>query len=365
MWFGPREDAGGGLLSGVFNVPFLVQVTVASVADGFELSTDSAKSEAKQYMLKPASHEEAIFEKAPRTALGTPLLVGQTLWSDPAVEVGPKHGPSMPEGLRYIRDFVTCSEEEELVAITEQGDWLSHLIRAQQFFGLVYYQTRHDMASLQPASLEMQQGRPLSDLPSWLLPRLIGTGVFVPGELNQVAVNRYTGTTGIAAHVEDPHSFGPNLATLSLLQPVQMTLSVASEAKNSKELPGDGIDHGNWVKVLLEPRSLLVLQGESRYAYRHGIRRSRLVRLRDGTELKRAADYCRISLTFRQLLETRRMVQVSHLSPTETEDVQEKETAAQHSAHQCSYKTDQQPMAPADMIGSNLRAWPLQRSVAC
>jgi len=30
--------------------------------------------------------------------------------------------------------------------------------------------------------------------------------------------------------------------------------------------------------------------GESRYAYRHGIRRSRLVQLRDGTELKRGAE---------------------------------------------------------------------------
>ena len=229
-------------------------------------------------------------------------------WSDPVVDVGPNHGPSLPEGLRYIRDFVTCSEEAELVAAMDEGEWLTHLIRAQQFFGLVYYQTRHHMASLQPASTEMQQGRALTDLPSWLLPRLVDTGVFLTGELNQVAANRYTGTTGIAAHVEDPTSFGPNLATLSLLQPVQMTLSVASEVKNSKEAPGDGVDHGNWVKVLLEPRSLLVLQGQSRYAYRHGIRRSRLVRLRDGTEMKRGSDYCRISLTFRQLLETRRMV---------------------------------------------------------
>eukprot|EP00439_Symbiodinium_sp_Y106_P040454 s4236_g4.t4 len=236
--------------------------------------------------------------------------VAAVAWSDPVVEVGPNHGPSLPEGLRYIRDFVTCSEEAELVAAMDEGEWLTHLIRAQQFFGLVYYQTRHDMASLQPASTEMQQGRAITDLPWWLLPRLVDTGVFRTGELNQVAANKYTGTTGIAAHVEDPISFGPNLATLSLLQPVQMTLSLASEVKNSKESPGDGVDHGNWLKVLLEPRSLLILQGQSRYAYRHGIRRSRLVRLRDGTEMKRGSDYCRISLTFRQLLETRRMVHV-------------------------------------------------------
>ena len=168
----------------------------------------------------------------------------------------------------------------------------------------------------------MQTGRPLEELPGWLLPRLLDTGVFLTAaELNQVAANRYTGTTGIAAHVEDPVSFGPNLATLSLSAPVQLTLSAASEPKSSRDSPGDGSDHGNWVKVLLEPRSLLVLQGESRYSYRHGIRRSRLVRLRDGTDLKRGSDYCRISLTFRQLLETRRMVTVPCL---EDEEAQEK-----------------------------------------
>ena len=55
---------------------------------------------------------------------------------------------------------------------------------------------------------ELQEGRPMGDLPPWLLPRLVSTGVFSEAEINQVAANRYTGTTGIAAHVEDPLSFG-------------------------------------------------------------------------------------------------------------------------------------------------------------
>ena len=47
--------------------------------------------------------------------------VAAVAWSDPVVEVGPNHGPSLPEGLRYIRDFVTCSEEAELVAAMDEG----------------------------------------------------------------------------------------------------------------------------------------------------------------------------------------------------------------------------------------------------
>lgn len=36
------------------------------------------------------------------------------------------------------------------------------------------------------------------------------------------------------------HCPGPNLATLSLLAPVQLTLSLASEVKNSRDRPGNG-----------------------------------------------------------------------------------------------------------------------------
>ena len=42
--------------------------------------------------------------------------------------------------------------------------------------------------------------------------------------------------------------------------------------------------------MLLEPRSLLILQGDSRYLYRHGIRRSRLVHTPQGV-LRRGPDY--------------------------------------------------------------------------
>ncbi|CAE7603021.1 unnamed protein product [Symbiodinium natans] len=48
--------------------------------------------------------------------------------------------------------------------------------------------------------------------------------------------------------------------------------------------------------------------GESRYEYRHGIRRSKLVQLADGQVLRRDEGYRRVSLTFRELLESRRQL---------------------------------------------------------
>ena len=41
----------------------------------------------------------------------------------------------------------------------------------------------------------------------------------------------YDGYDGHAAQVEEPTSFGPNLATLSMLSPVEMTLTPAEEDK--------------------------------------------------------------------------------------------------------------------------------------
>eukprot|EP00931_Biecheleriopsis_adriatica_P118751 TRINITY_DN94079_c0_g1_i1.p1 TRINITY_DN94079_c0_g1~~TRINITY_DN94079_c0_g1_i1.p1 ORF type:complete len:311 (-),score=50.69 TRINITY_DN94079_c0_g1_i1:124-1056(-) len=229
-------------------------------------------------------------------------------WSRPTASYGRrfKLGSNLPEGLRYCRDFITSAEEAELDILLNQGPWVRHIkSRAQQFFGLVYYHTTHNVPALQPENVIAQQGRPFSDLPPWLLQRVLSTGAFPrEGEVNQVAANEYLQNAGISSHVEDPTAFGPNLATLSLLSPVQLTLTPAEEELHGR----DGQDHGNWVKILLEPCSLLLLQGDSRYGYRHGIRRSKRVHLADGKSLRRDDSYRRVSLTFRELLSTRRQL---------------------------------------------------------
>ena len=53
-----------------------------------------------------------------------------------------------------------------------------------------------------------------------------------------------------AAQVEEPSSFGPNLATLSMLSPVEMTLTPAEEAgirwDAQSQFPAM-VSHGYWV----------------------------------------------------------------------------------------------------------------------
>eukprot|EP00931_Biecheleriopsis_adriatica_P114951 TRINITY_DN90817_c0_g1_i1.p1 TRINITY_DN90817_c0_g1~~TRINITY_DN90817_c0_g1_i1.p1 ORF type:complete len:311 (-),score=52.23 TRINITY_DN90817_c0_g1_i1:22-903(-) len=235
------------------------------------------------------------------------LGVRRWAWSAPVVSYGKRlrGTQEVPEGLRYCVDFVSPAEESELLQIMDNdSSWMRQIRRAQQFFGLVYYQTSQDIPELQPTAdspASAQHGRPLSELPSWLLPRLLSLGLFQePGEsgINQVQANEYLEVSGIGTHVEDPAA-GPTLATLSLLEPIQLTLQ---KAIDGKPVHKDARDPEDCIKFLLEPRSLLVLQGPSRYEFSHAIRQSKLVPLRDGSTLRRGCDYRRVSLTFRGIL---------------------------------------------------------------
>merc|ERR1711972_1055032 len=108
--------------------------------------------------------------------------------------------------------------------------------------------------------------------------------------------------SGIGLHVEDPAA-GETLATISLLRPVQLTLQ---RAQGGRPLHKDDRDREDCMKILLEPRSLFILQGESRRNFAHAIRQSKLVHLRGGGTLRREKDYRRVSLTFRSILEDQR-----------------------------------------------------------
>jgi len=232
-------------------------------------------------------------------------------WTEPSVTFGAHfQGPrSVPSGLQYCANFISASEEADLLRVLdgEGGQWQRHIRRAQQFFGLVYYQTSQHIPELQPtvdSPASKQYGRALGELPAWLLPRVHGTGIYQEG-VNQVQANEYLADSGIGVHVEDPAA-GPAFATLSLLQPVQLTLS---RARNGRPLPREERDREDCFKVLLEPRSFLVLQGESREDFAHAIRQSRLVQLRDGGVLRRDPSYRRVSMTFRSIVEQQRSSQ--------------------------------------------------------
>lgn len=86
----------------------------------------------------------------------------------------------------------------------------------------------------------------IADVPAWLQ---------ILDEFDQVIVNEYLCGQGITPHTDCIPCFGDTICSLSLLEHCEMIL----ERGNIKH------------SIILEPRSLLMLQGEARYKWKHSI----------------------------------------------------------------------------------------------
>jgi alkylated DNA repair dioxygenase AlkB len=263
------------------------------------------------------------------------------------------------EGLEYFPNFLTVEEEEQLLQLIDRQSWQSGVIaRRQQFYGQVYYHTSYKSSKLQPNSNDilstsstspfrssqqeqqqesqkanvgislqgsgmqywLERTRPFfatssstsSTLPSNSSERTTTNPTALP---SQVLVNEYRNNLGIASHFEDFQAFGSVIVTISLLNPIYMTLKKPIEPTNACDVYEDV------VKILLQPRSALIMKHAARYQYRHGIGKSKWVHLPPTTthgitsdvittpiSIRRDDSYRRISLTIRHLLPTRRQV---------------------------------------------------------
>lgn len=179
----------------------------------------------------------------------------------------------LPPAASCVEDYIDRSEETSLIDFIDNSTWLTDLRRRVQHYGFRYdYRARRidDEAYLGP-------------LPGWLdtlAHRLHAEGVFET-KPNQVIVNEYLPGQGIAPHIDCEPCFGDIIASLSLGSACIMEFShVQSRRTLERTLP---------------PRSLLVLQDEARFDWKHGIpaRKSDLIGGR------RIARERRLSLTFR------------------------------------------------------------------
>src|SRR5215213_4449850 len=111
-------------------------------------------------------------------------------------------------GLTYIADYISESDERDLLAKIDQQAWSNELRRRVQHYGYRYdYKKRYVGTS----------GH-LGALPSWLL--LVANQLhkdgFVDCTPDQCAVNEYLPGQGIATHVDCVPCFGETVFSLSL-----------------------------------------------------------------------------------------------------------------------------------------------------
>ena len=203
--------------------------------------------------------------------------------------------PDLPPGASLWTSFVSRREHDKLVSTVDSARWQdpheSGISRRTQQYGWQYqYCTAGGDYSESAKGTELNLH--LGDLPEWLnvlVERAADRGITC-ARFNQVSINEYVDGRGIGQHVDTVNGFEGPVASLSLLSHVALTLK-----KNGTRDSEDGQER----TVVLPPCSLLLLDGESRYHWSHGIKSKNRKKKEDvvnGIVYPRAR---RIAVTFR------------------------------------------------------------------
>uniref|UniRef100_A0A665UFQ1 tRNA (carboxymethyluridine(34)-5-O)-methyltransferase n=1 Tax=Echeneis naucrates TaxID=173247 RepID=A0A665UFQ1_ECHNA len=162
----------------------------------------------------------------------------------------------LPEGLVLVEEFVSPDEEAVLLAAI---DWLSSNEDVTAQKSLKHRRVKHYGFEFRYDNNNVDKDKPLrAGLPDECLPvleRCVKSGLIsiMP---DQLTVNQYESGQGIPPHVDTHSAFEETIISLSL------------GAKTVMEFRHPD---GRLVPVVLPGRSLLVMRGESRYLWTHGI----------------------------------------------------------------------------------------------
>jgi alkylated DNA repair dioxygenase AlkB len=181
------------------------------------------------------------------------------------IETLKSNAPTIP-GLRYLPNHISTESERNLIAAIDAESWNTAWQRRRQLYGADYGKS---------------EGAP-RPIPAWgqeLATQLLAEGI-TPRPFDQMLVNEYLPGQGISMH-RDYQTFDDTVVSLSLLSTCVMDFRQ--------------VESGEQESMLLEPRSLLILSGESRHQWQHGIA-SRKNDTWQGRKLPRGR---RLSVTFR------------------------------------------------------------------
>ncbi len=176
-------------------------------------------------------------------------------------------------GIEYIENYITEYQHDRLLKEIDKNRWLDDLKRRVQHYGFKYdYKARR-------VNMDMHLG----ELPEWLkrLSQKLYEDKHMPEVADQVIVNEYLPGQGIASHIDCEPCFKDTIVSLSLGSDCVMNFT-------------NKFDKTQKIPVWLAPRSLIVLSGEARYDWLHGIP----ARKSDEKHKRQR----RVSLTFRKVI---------------------------------------------------------------
>lgn len=183
------------------------------------------------------------------------------------------------KGLKILFDFISKDEEVELLKNIDNSNWLTDLKRRVQHYGYKYdYKAR-----------SIDQTFFIGDIPTWLMflsERLQQQKIidFVP---DQAIINEYIDDQGIAAHIDCEPCFGDTIISISLGGQCVMNFQKEQTSKEVDKIP-----------LLVKPQTLIVMKGESRYNWYHGIVGRKSDKFNGQTHKRQR----RVSITFRKVI---------------------------------------------------------------
>ncbi|KZV31720.1 hypothetical protein F511_00524 [Dorcoceras hygrometricum] len=205
-------------------------------------------------------------------------------------------------GLFLIHDFITAKEEEELLSAVDCRPWKHLAKRRVQHYG---YEFCYDIRNVNTSQF-------LGELPDFVSPILerIRSLQTLDGAvdvyLNQLTarnyVNEYPPGVGLSPHIDTHSAFEGSIFSLSLTGPCIMEFRkyTTSTWQGKPASSEDNEDHLDFVRksIYLPPRSILLLSGESRYAWHHYIPHHKVDKVKDSL-IRRGRR--RVSFTLRKV----------------------------------------------------------------
>ena len=169
---------------------------------------------------------------------------------------GPAPGPVLPEGMRYEEEFLTREEEAALVAIIEQLPLAN--MKYQQYTALrrvVSYGGQYDFSAQ-----KLEEAQPL---PPWLDPLRERVGAWAgiaPEAFTQALIAEYAPGTPLGWHRDVPDF--EDVVGVSLLNDAVMRF---------RPYPPESGTRADVLKMTLQPRSIYLLRGASRWGWQHAV----------------------------------------------------------------------------------------------
>ena len=182
-------------------------------------------------------------------------------------------------GLKVYFDFINKQEEIELINNIDKNEWLPDLKRRVQHFGYKYdYKARRINKTFY-----------IGEIPNWmsiLCSHLLDRKI-ISFNPDQAIINEYIDDQGIAAHIDCEPCFGDIIISISLGGQCVMNFQREATTKEQDKIP-----------LLIPPRTLIVMTGESRFNWYHGIPPRKSDKFNEQVHKRQR----RVSITFRKVI---------------------------------------------------------------